>query len=88
MFERNYSRCKGRSSENICNSKVLRKKERQAKIQKPFEFHALLNVNLFFCKFFNLILFMTKFKEWVLSFLDFINRLIMLEFITQISMEN
>jgi hypothetical protein len=30
---------------------------------------------------------MTKFKEWVLSFLDFISRLIMLDFITQISME-
>jgi len=69
------------SSENICsnNGGILGKKKNRVKLTKPsnrwfFKFHPPLNVNVFFCKFFfNLTLFMTKFKLLVLSFPNFMH---------------
>jgi hypothetical protein len=69
-------------------ARCSRKKKDNFKFKKPSEFHPPLNAYLFLCNFFNLTLFMTKFREWVLSFLNFIGRSIMLDFITQIFMAN
>ncbi len=71
-FERSYSSCTGRSSENLCSSSrgAQEKKKDRVKLRKPFT--APLNTNVLFRRFFkNLTLCMTKLRILVLSFPDF-----------------
>jgi hypothetical protein len=78
-FESNYSSCKGRRSENLCNNSggAQGKKKDKVKLRKPSkfpEFQPPLNANVLFCMvFFNLTLCMTKLRVLVLSFPDFTN---------------
>jgi len=68
-FESNYSSCKGRRSENLCNNSggAQGKKKDKVKLRKPSkfpEFQPPLNANVLFCMFFfNLTLCMTKLRE-------------------------
>ncbi len=80
-FERNYSSCTGRSSENLCSSSgAAQVKERRDETQKTINFDGFLsfitttplNANVLFGRyFFNLTLCMTKLRVLVLSFPDF-----------------
>jgi len=70
-FESNYSSCKGRRSENLCNNSggAQGKKKDKVKLRKPSkfpEFQPPLNANVLFCMFFfNLTLCMTKLRVLV-----------------------
>jgi len=71
-FERNYSSCTGRISENLCSSSGGAQEKKKDWVKLLSFPPPPLNANVLFCRFcFNLTLCMLQLRELVLSFPDF-----------------